>query len=368
MKRSRGRVVEVESLAELEGRLTAGATSMRGWRVRRLDLSRHGAALVGRELGGATFLGCTFAPGDVDLVEAAGGLVLPDLSDSPVDAYRSRLYTADELYDDPDYRRTLDARAYAWSQRRPDHEEALTQSLHDDAIDSALTEWARTRHLVGVMGGHAVDRAQPAYDEAARLGHLLGQHHVVATGGGPGAMEAANLGGSLAARPDADLAEAVAALAAVPSFLPSVQAWASSALAVRDRLDERSDTLGIPTWHYGHEPPNVFATAIAKYFGNPTREAILLEVCDAGIVFLPGSGGTVQEIFQDACENYYADESSVASMVLVGTTYWTETLPAWPLLRALARGRAMEPHVHLVDSIDEAAALFDAVSRPTAGS
>ena len=58
----------------------------------------------------------------------------------------------------------------------------------------------------------------------------------------------------------------------------------------------------------------------------------------------------MQEIFQDACENYYADESSVAPMVLVGEEYWTETLPAWPLLQSLARGRAMEAHVHLVDS------------------
>ena len=91
--------------------------------------------------------------------------------------------------------------------------------------------------------------------------------------------------------------------------------------------------------------------------------------CDAGIVFLPGAGGTVQEVFQDACENYYADESSVAPMVLVGAEYWTRTLPAWPLLRALARGRTMEPHVHLVDSVEEAAAVVGAdggqpASRP----
>ena len=79
-----------------------------------------------------------------------------------------------------------------------------------------------------------------------------------------------------------------------------------------------SETLGIPTWHYGHEPPNVFASAIAKYFRNAMREAMLLEVCDAGIVFLPGAAGTVQEVFQDACENYYADPASVAPMVLVG--------------------------------------------------
>ena len=112
----------------------------------------------------------------------------------------------------------------------------------------------------------------------------------------------------------------------------------------------------------------MFATAIAKYFGNPTREAILLEVCDAGIVFLPGAGGTVQEVFQDACENYYADESSVAPMVLVGVEYWTETVPAWPLLERLSRGRAMEGHVHLVDRVDEAADRVGVVSPPAAGS
>ena len=44
-------------------------------------------------------------------------------------------------------------------------------------------------------------------------------------------------------------------------------------------------------------------------------------------------------------------------MVLVGREYWTETLPAWPLLSSLARGRAMEEHVHLVDTVEEAAAV-----------
>jgi predicted Rossmann-fold nucleotide-binding protein len=363
VKRTRGRVVHVESLADFDRRLAAGATSMRGWRVRRLDLTERSEALARCSLGGATFLGCEFAPGEAERVEAAGGLVLPDIGDSPVDVYRSRLYTADELYDDPDYRRSLDARAYAWAQHRPGPEDSLAQALHDHAIDGALDQWIRTRHLVGVMGGHAVQRGQPAYADAARLGHQLGQHHVVATGGGPGAMEAANLGGSFSSRPRSDLDEAVAALAEVPSFRPSVQAWARAALEVRDRLPEPADSLGIPTWHYGHEPPNVFPTVIAKYFGNPAREAILLEICDGGIVFLPGAGGTVQEVFQDACENYYADESSVAPMVLVGREYWTETVPAWPLLRSLARGRTMEAHVHLVGDVDEAVEMVAAAAR-----
>ena len=125
-----------------------------------------------------------------------------------------------------------------------------------------------------------------------------------------------------------------------------------------DRWPEGGTSLGIPTWHYGHEPPNPFATDVAKYFKNAIREDILLHLCTGGIVFLPGAGGTVQEIFQDACENYYADASSLAPMVLVGRDYWTEEVPAWPLLRSLADGRAMEKVVHLVDDLDEVPALL----------
>ena len=147
-------------------------------------------------------------------------------------------------------------------------------------------------------------------------------------------------------------------LAGVPTYRPSIDAWVLLAFDVAVRWPEVTESLGIPTWHYGHEPPGAFATAVAKYFRNATREAILMEICDAGIVFLPGAAGTVQEVFADACENYYADETSVAPMVLVGERYWNEELPAWPLLpQALARDRALEHHVHLADTVEEAAAL-----------
>ncbi|MCB0895743.1 MAG: Rossmann fold nucleotide-binding protein [Nocardioidaceae bacterium] len=282
-------------------------------------------------------------------------LQVPD--DAPVEP-RDRLYTAGELYDTRRYADSLDARAYAWSQRPFGADEALARSLHDHTIDLALEDWTSTRHLVGVMGGHRLERDHPGYADAARLGAALGARAVVATGGGPGAMEAANLGARLADRAD-DLDEAVALLAGVPSYRPSIDAWVQRAREVLDRFPGRGENLGIPTWHYGHEPPNAFATAIAKYFRNSMREAILLQVCDRGIAFLPGAGGTVQEVFQDACENYYADEPTVAPMVLVGATYWTETLPAWPLLQRLARGKPMEQHVHLVDSAADAVDLLN---------
>jgi predicted Rossmann-fold nucleotide-binding protein len=362
VRHTRGRVVEVDSLAELDRRLAAGARSMNGWRLTSIDLADRGTQLRGCDVTGATFLGCGFAPGDEANVEARGAIVFPAIPDVPVDPYRGTLYTPRELYDAAAYPATLDARAYGWSQEHDDHDALLARTLHDHAIDVALSDWlARSgRPRVGLMGGHAVARDETTYAETARLARRLGSALVVATGGGPGAMEAANLGAYLSGHPIEALDEAVAHLARVPSFRPSVGAWADAAFEVLDRFPDGRESLGIPTWHYGHEPPNVFATAIAKYFRNAPREAILLQVCDAGIAFLPGTAGTVQEIFQDACENYYADESSGAPMVLVGSTYWTREVPAWPLLTALAHGRTMEPLVHLVDTVEEAAALLGA--------
>jgi predicted Rossmann-fold nucleotide-binding protein len=363
VRRTRGRIVHVESLTDLDERLERGATTLSGWRFRGVDLTERAGALLERRVAGATFLGCRFAAGDADRLAAAGGLVLPVLADAPVDAYRSRLYTAEDLYDSAFYESSYDARAYAWSQGGGDQggdgqDDMIARNLHDHAIDDALAAWVSERRLVGVMGAHASARGEAEYAAAARLGHGLGAHLVVATGGGPGAMEAANLGARLAGAPAETLEEALALLSKAPSFRPSVDAWLAPAREVLAGSEGLRDTLGIPTWHYGHEPSNVFATAIAKYLHNATREAILLEVCDVGIAFLPGAAGTVQEVFQDACENYYADETSLASMVLVGRTYWTETLPAWPLLQALARGRVMEDRVHLVDSVEEATELM----------
>ena len=351
-------MVQVESLEEFDRRIAAGTTRLSGWRVRHVDLSGRSGELARLRVAGATFLGCTLAPGDEERMTRAGALVLPTLTIAPVDVYRSRLYTPGELYDAAPYAASLDMRAYAWSQTPGNADDALARSLHDHAIDEALTAWIRRKRLVGVMGGHAARRGDAEYADAARLGHALGAQHVVATGGGPGAMEAANLGCYMSGSHVSRVLDAVAALAEAPAYRPSIDDWLRPALEVRSEVVEPQDSLAIPTWHYGHEPSNVFVTAIAKYFRNAVREAILLEVCDAGIVFLPGAGGTVQEVFQDACENYYADESSIAEMVLVGRTYWTETLPAWPLLRSLARGRPMETRVHLVDSVDEAAGLL----------
>ncbi len=280
--------------------------------MQNLDLTGREDALEGLDPTRALFLGCTIAEPVAERLRAGGALVFPDLPDLPFDPWRAGLYTPDELYAglDDGYDHTLDARVYAWVRQGPRSQDLgrlLARSLHDNSIDDALGEHTRGRRLVGVMGGHALTRDDPTYADVARLGHALAAHGLtVATGGGPGAMEAANLGARLADHDPESLETALATIAEVPAFTPDITAWARVALAAVEGLSDSGRSLGIPTWHYGHEPPNAFASVVAKYFRNAIREDVLLEVSRHGMVFLPGAAGTVQEIFQAACTNYYA--------------------------------------------------------------
>ena len=361
------RIVDVDSIEEFDTVVASArpGSTMDGWRVRRVDLSERTDALKQLLPAGSLFLGCTLSTDALVHLESGGALVFPDVPESPVDEYRAALYTADELYAglrERGYQATPDAEVYAWSQRfTGETADVVVRALHDAAIDSALTLdlAARGSPVVGVMGGHGIARGSAGFADAARLGHRLAElGFVVATGGGPGAMEAANLGAYVSSAAGADVDDALATVAAVRSFTPSIGDWAIAAMDVRDRWPGGDGGIGVPTWFYGHEPPNVFAGGIAKFFQNSVREATLLNRCDGGVVFLPGAAGTVQEIFQDACENYYADEATIAPMVLVDVVHWTQQLPAWPLLRALARERAMDAHVALVDTVEEAAQLL----------
>lgn len=303
-----------------------------------------------------------------DLV-ARGAVIIPPDPTCPVEAFRSRLYTPFDLYDgiaEHGYASTVDARAYAWSREARTQHDAwatLLRAVHDDAVQDALVEALHGRDVVGVMGGHALERGSSDYADAARLGHALAASgRVVLTGGGPGAMEAANLG-ALAPTPDA-VDAALGRLAAVSSFRPSVEAWAELALRVRDDLGAapgRARSYGIPTWFYGHEPPNVFCDGIAKYFSNALREDVLLAQSSGGLVVLPGAAGTVQEIFQACTPLYYAPEGeTLPPLVLVGLEHWTETVPVWPALRALGTGRPLGEVLHLAETPEEAAALLAA--------
>ncbi|AJT64097.1 LOG family protein [Streptomyces chattanoogensis] len=360
---------EIESLAEFDRVVASG--SLAGHRIQSVDLTDRTFALLSTDTSESVFLGCAMEPDAAAKVRAGGALVFPPIPDLPFDPYRGSLYGPDELFEgltDAGYEATPDARTYHWYQEtRTDGDvfASMLRSIHDDAVSDALDEHLAGARVVGVMGGHAMERGSAAYAGAARLGRRLTRNGLtVATGGGPGAMEAANLGAYAAPFEDTMLDSALELLAKAPYFTPSVTDWARAAFEVRRSWPGGNSSVGIPTWFYGHEPPNAFASHIAKYFVNAVREDGLLARSNAGVVYLPGAAGTVQEIFDNATPNYYESRGEPTPMVLVNRDHWTEKLPAWPLLQALAADRAMAPRIALVDSVDE---VPDALARLASG-
>ena len=53
---------------------------------------------------------------------------------------------------------------------------------------------------------------------------------------------------------------------------------------VKKMFPHGCDSLGVPTWFYGFEPTNLFASRVAKYFANSIREAGMLQIARAGVV------------------------------------------------------------------------------------
>ena len=326
-----------------------------------LDLTgREEDRLLRTPLDGALLLGCSLTPETARRAEAAGALIFPAVPDLPYEVYRARLYTPAELFAgfDPthpeSYADTLDARIYRHTKEQAlDPLHALAERLHDHSITTALQD-VLTGHPVAVMGGHALIRDTADYRKAVELGRALGQAgFTVLTGGGPGAMEAVPLGVRLA---DQDPLDALAALSAAPRFAAGANAtveigqWLAAGLAVDLPKTDTPRTIGIPTWFYGHEPPNPFCELHAKYFANSVREDGLLTVATGGIVYTPGSAGTVQEVFQDYTQNHYG---TPAPMIFLGKHFWTEEVPAAPLVRRLAKGRPAEAWITVTDDVDE---------------
>jgi hypothetical protein len=125
----------------------------------------------------------------------------------------------------------------------------------------------------------------------------------------------------------------------------------------------RHGGLSVPTWLYGHEPANLFAARIAKYFSNAIREDTILRLARGGIAFASGRAGTVQEIFQAATKTFYATDGASGPFVFLGRRFWTEELPVATLLRPLL---ATSPHgdlTHLIEITDDPAEAVEMILR-----
>ncbi len=363
-------MVEIHTLVEFDAHVER-TQSLEGVVVQGVDLSDRTTVILGVPCVGGTFLGCRLVGDALEHVVDGGAVVFPRLPGIPFDPYRPHLYEQGELltgwvpgiidsFDDD----ALDSRIYAWSSRHAKGRpapvlDALAQRLHDHAIDDALgAHLDGHADVVAVMGGHAVTRADPAFRTVAELGRSMAREGwLVATGGGPVAMESANLGAWLAPQPDVALDEALRMLATEVDYR-NADSYLRAGGSVLGRFPDGAESLAVPTWFYGHEPTNQFATHVAKYFANSIREDGLLAIATRGVVFSPGAAGTVQEVFQDATQNHYGVFGTVSPMVFLDRTFWNERLPAEPLLRTLAGDRPYAALIGSADTADEAMAFL----------
>ena len=289
-------------------------------------------------------------------------LFLPNMGETF--RFPNHLYSPEELYegyspDQPDsYENCYDGRVYRHylkkGKRVTDIKETLARTLHDHSISDSLQDFLSRfdeRRLVGVMGGHGLSRLDQAYVQVVRLSKRLTEAgFLMISGGGPGAMEATHLGAWMAGRTEEELQEALSIMSVAP-FFSSGPNWLSTAWQVHNRFPN----LAFPDRQSERTPSTPLATHIAKYFDNSIREDGILTIARGGIIYTPGSAGTLQEIFQRAVQDHYLTYGSASPMVFMGKQFWTEKVPVWPLITALVEnGTYKNLILCLTDVVDEA--------------
>jgi len=355
-------VRELDSL----DRLIRQGTNLNCTVVQGLDLREVDLPWEKLECDGAVFLGCLFPDGlsVCDLMEK-GALIFPGFTDLPFDPYRPELYTREELMEGWSEKEDLsiDKQIYdhfvAHGKKDPDIVEALAERLHDHAIDDGLTDLLEGRvekdgkkKVVAIMGGHGAGRDETSFRKVAHLARLLTvEGYFIASGGGPGIMEAANLGAYLADLNERELDCVLDDLATAPKYTDAD--YVEAADRVIKKYPTGHSSLAVPTWFYGHEPTNMFSAHVAKYFSNSIREDGLLAIARYGIIFAPGRAGTTQEIFQDACQNHYATFGEISPMIFLDTERYTKETPLWETINKLADGRHYKDALFLSDEVGE---------------
>jgi uncharacterized protein (TIGR00730 family) len=209
---------------------------------------------------------------------------------------------------------------------------AVLSLLDDEARIRAVAEELRQgfrmlEHVgraVSIFGSARTRPNHPEYQLARTLARKLGEAgFAIITGGGPGTMEAANLGAQ----------DAGAQSIGLDIELPHEQ-------AMNPHID-----LGI-TLHY--------------FF---TRKVLFVRYASAFVCF-PGGFGTLDETFE-VLTLRQTQKIRAFPVVLVGTTYWRGLID-W-LEDPVAREGKIDPidlqHIHCTDDLDEVVRIVDAAEH-----
>ncbi|MDF1657829.1 MAG: hypothetical protein P1U58_09460 [Verrucomicrobiales bacterium] len=334
--------------------------------VQGLDLGEVEVDWSKVKLSGSVFLGCRFPSLSFqERLREGGALIFPRLPRIPYNPYRPTLYTRDELTEgwSRESDCSLDWQIYEHfvnhGRHKPNLLESLCQRLHDHAIDDGLSDLLEGRieedgpkKVVAIMGGHGTSRKDPYFRKVVEVSRDLTRlGYFIASGGGPGIMEAANLGAWISNAPDEFLDRALDELGKASVY--SDDGFHETAATVRRWHPQGASSLAIPTWFYGHEPSNQFSTYIAKYFSNGLREDGLLAIAKYGVVYAPGSAGTTQEIFMDAAQNHYGTFDFISPMIFLGEERYGPETGLFETLERLAKGRQYEEMLGLTDDPQE---------------
>ena len=368
---------ELKTIDEFKTFLNSGA-AWKDTAVLGLELTPFTGQLHSRNFKGSIFLGCRLTDEVILQVIDTGGLYFPEIKGLPYQPYQTGLYTRETLFagfdpNNPDsYHETPDWKIYThYVENGKDYPasilESLSQRLHDFSITDALQDFLNhlpdKNKVISVMGGHRLVRTSPDYKKVVQISYTLARAgYLMVSGGGPGAMEATHLGVwlsgyDLAGKDKEKLDEVLQLLEIAPTY--EDPAWLSSAFRVIEKFpcipykNGQCESIGIPTWLYGHEPATPFASKIAKYFANSVREEGLLAIAKSGVIYAPGSAGTIQEIFQDACQNHYKSFDFASPMVFLNEAYWKWIKPVYPLLAQLAVGKEYACLISISDSVEE---------------
>jgi len=361
---------EYESIGALKTILTK--KTIKDIAVQSLDLETLESKMLGRKFKDCLFLGCKMS-------EQLWQHLHPDnfifpVMDAPYNVYPNKLYTKETLYNNYNpqkpktYLQTLDKLVYdhyiKTGKQAKSIKETLTRRLHDHSITDAIEDFLENfnpKKVVAMMGGHGLSRADKTYRQVAEISRTLTEKgYLMVSGGGPGAMEATHLGAWLAGRSDRSLSTAIKILSKAPFY--NDKKWLSTAFEVLKKYPtSKYQSLGIPTWLYGHEPPTPFASHIAKYFANSVREDGLLTIAKGGVIFAPGSAGTIQEIFQDLTQNHYRSFGFASPMVFINKEYWSYQRPIYPVIELMSlRGDLKNLNLGLYDTNEE---VIDHIER-----